>query len=740
MRLKIRTKLILSLAIPLTATFLFISLLDFRSSAATALAAARERAAERAGTVALQIDGRLRAIMQLADSYATSISSTLSTSAQGLARVQSLAAALLAADDTIVSVRVLFAFGDPRSPSPPDAIDPLTGVAPAPAARQLLVFTADDSAAPRPAQRLDPGAVDWWTALAAAPRPTWITLRPDSRGTAAARRAAPRQVMTYLTPVTVQQRSTDLPAVIEVNLSSQRLAELTSVVKAAEASGQGAASTRRPRAQRAAGPDVPEPEIPDAVASALRGLGDRGFAIIDNDGRLVGSSSTEDRIGVNIFDLARRGAAAELLAIEQAVKGQLPPQTPGDLSAVRVGRDGVVVRVSALRDNGQTRRTAAGSQTAAGIRDEPHWVVLTPIPAAGLWFITAFPESEVTQPILSRLATTGGLLLLGLAITGAVILLVAVRLSRPIESLALAAGSVAAGDLDQKVPEPAGGDEVATLARGFNRMTGRLRHQMQALADQTAAREAMESELRIARRIQQDLLPRTFPPFPDRTEFDLHASNIPARHVAGDFYDFFFTPSGDLLLVVADVSGKGVPASLLMAVTRTVIRNLAAVELSPMEIIRRTNQTLLRDSSSEMFVTLFLGLYSPQTGRLRYINAGHPPPVLRSAAAPLNPCEIGPPTAPLLGIMDEDAWGGFAEAEITLQPGDTLLAFSDGLTEAHRPGSGDLFGIERLLAAVADAPADADAQALCESAAAASLAFQTAPADDLTVLALKRRT
>lgn len=737
MRLKIRTKLILSLALPLTATFLFITLLDFRSSAATALAAERERAAERAATVALQIDGRLRAIMQLADSYATSISSTLGPTAQGLARVQSLAAALLAADDTIVSVRVLLAFGDQRPPAPADGPDASA------AARQLLVFTADESAAPRAAQRLDPAAVEWWTALAAAPRPTWITLRPDnpgpaSPGRAPARRAAPRQVMTYLTPVSVQQRAADLPAVIEVNLSSQRLAELTSVVKAGEASGPGALQARRARAQRAAGPDAPEPEIPDAVASALRGLGDRGFAIIDNDGRLVGSSSAEDRIGTNIFDLARRGAATELLAIERAVKGQLPPQTPGDLSAVRVGRGGVVVRVSALRDNGQSRRTA--SSPTASVRDEPHWVVLTPIPAAGLWFITAFPESEVTRPILSRLATTGGLLLLGLAITGAVILLVAVRMSRPIESLALAAGSVAAGDLDQKVPEPAGGDEVATLARGFNRMTGRLRQQMQALADQTAAREAMESELRIARRIQQDLLPRTFPPFPDRPEFDLHASNIPARHVAGDFYDFFFTPSGDLLLVVADVSGKGVPASLLMAVTRTVIRNLAAVELSPVEIIRRANDTLLRDSSSEMFVTLFLGLYSPQTGRLRYVNAGHPPPVLRPASDPLSPREIGPPTAPLLGIMDEDGWGGFTEAQITLQPGDTLLAFSDGLTEAHRPGSGDLFGIERLLAAVADAPTDADAQALCEAAAAASLAFQTTPADDLTVLALKRRT
>jgi sigma-B regulation protein RsbU (phosphoserine phosphatase) len=266
-------------------------------------------------------------------------------------------------------------------------------------------------------------------------------------------------------------------------------------------------------------------------------------------------------------------------------------------------------------------------------------------------------------------------------------------------------------------------------------MVVRLKEKIAALARETAAREGIESELRIARQIQQDLLPRPTPAFVGRTDFDLHAVNVPARRVAGDFYDYFFV--GDkLLIVIADVSGKGMPAALLMAVARTVVRDFASLNLSPAQIVAHANQTIFDGSDDSMFVTMFLAQYQPTTGGLTYVCAGHPPPYILSPSR--SPSHLGRPTAPLLGVFDGcEVDLTIRQEERTLQPGETLFLYTDGVTDARSPG-GRMVNEEGLVRAFARL-GTFDARSLCERVLAGLQAHeQGGQADDITMLALRR--
>jgi sigma-B regulation protein RsbU (phosphoserine phosphatase) len=282
-----------------------------------------------------------------------------------------------------------------------------------------------------------------------------------------------------------------------------------------------------------------------------------------------------------------------------------------------------------------------------------------------------------------------------------------------------------------------GHDELAQFAAVFNAMVQHIRVQMQRIRAESIAREAVESELRIAREIQADLVPRTFPPFPEHAEFDLHAIIAPARQVAGDFYDFFFSGADCLTLVIADVSGKGMPAALLMAVTRTIIRNYAGEGLSPVEIVRRANRMLVEDSNASMFVTMFLAQYQPSTGTLTYVNAGHPSPL---SLLPGGTCrDYGDSTAPLVGVACD--WPGteFAQATRQLRVGESLVLFTDGVTEA-RDSEDRFFGEEGLYRTLGG-HGGASAETLCQRVAAAVALHESGgQADDITVMVLQRKS
>jgi sigma-B regulation protein RsbU (phosphoserine phosphatase) len=294
--------------------------------------------------------------------------------------------------------------------------------------------------------------------------------------------------------------------------------------------------------------------------------------------------------------------------------------------------------------------------------------------------------------------------------------------------------AISSGNLDLP-PIPVGThDEIGRLATGFNRMTEQLRHQFAAIERQTADREKVESELRIARQIQIDLLPRTFPPFPERTEFDLHATNVPARAIGGDFFDFFLVDPDKLVLVIADVSGKGIPAALMMAVTRTIVRNLAIEGLSPLQIVQRTNRRLVADSTTGMFVTMILAEYQPSTGRLIYVNAGHPAAIRYGVDEPSFCCHS---SGPLVGIGTADDLGPTEQHQITLEIGEGLIFYTDGVTEARSPES-ELFGDERLLE-VSGLARTGTCEFACDVIVNRVMDYQQHQnADDLTLLLLRR--
>jgi sigma-B regulation protein RsbU (phosphoserine phosphatase) len=206
---------------------------------------------------------------------------------------------------------------------------------------------------------------------------------------------------------------------------------------------------------------------------------------------------------------------------------------------------------------------------------------------------------------------------------------------------------------------------------------------------------ALRRELDLAREIQQSILPRVFPPFPGRRDFDLYAAMVPALEVGGDFYDFFLVDEHRLALVIGDVSGKGVAAALFMAMSRTLLKSVALTGVAPGECLQRVNRLLCADNSSEMFVSLFYGLLDARSGELAYSNGGHNLPVLmRSSGA----VEMLPRTggAVLAALPD----GAYAPATATLQRGDGLFLYTDGVTEAMN-AAGAMFGDGRLLALLA---------------------------------------
>jgi sigma-B regulation protein RsbU (phosphoserine phosphatase) len=232
--------------------------------------------------------------------------------------------------------------------------------------------------------------------------------------------------------------------------------------------------------------------------------------------------------------------------------------------------------------------------------------------------------------------------------------------------------------------------EVADLKDAFNQMGDQLKEYMENLKETTAAKERIESELKIAHDIQMGILPKIFPAFPDRHEFDIYATLEPAKEVGGDLYDFFFMDDDHFCFTVGDVSGKGVPASLFMAITKTLIKTKATQGLTAVTILTRVNEDLSLDNPSVMFVTLFLGILNVRTGELEYCNGGHNPPYLIHTNGSLEPMETTNGMA--LGVMEDFQ---YTSKRIVLEKGTTIFMYTDGITEAMNERE-ELFSEERL--------------------------------------------
>jgi sigma-B regulation protein RsbU (phosphoserine phosphatase) len=243
-------------------------------------------------------------------------------------------------------------------------------------------------------------------------------------------------------------------------------------------------------------------------------------------------------------------------------------------------------------------------------------------------------------------------------------------------------------------------------------------------------KDRMEEELNIGRDIQMSMLPLDFPAFPDRDEFSVHALLEPAREVGGDFYDFFFINPEELCLVVGDVSGKGVPAALFMAVTKTMIRARAMDDPSTASIITRVNDEMSEDNPSNMFVTLFLAICNVRTGECRFTNAGHNPPYVNRAKG--ERLTLNQRHGPIIGAMEGLAYG---EDSVHLGQNDRLLIFTDGVTEAMNPAD-DLY-TERRLESLLDSAGPESVETLVAAVldSVESFAAGADQADDITLLA-----
>ncbi|MBO4447512.1 MAG: SpoIIE family protein phosphatase [Bacteroidales bacterium] len=315
------------------------------------------------------------------------------------------------------------------------------------------------------------------------------------------------------------------------------------------------------------------------------------------------------------------------------------------------------------------------------------YVFYKPLGVTGWSVAIVCPESDIFggYKMLQRIVVF--IVLIGLLLMLLVFSRIVSRELMPLTQLADQTGVIATGHFDQKIAIDGRDDEIGRLSQSFGNMQQSLMKYIDELKQTTASKASIESELKVASDIQLSMLPQLFPPFPERKDIDLYAKMIPAKEVGGDLFDFFLRDE-KLFFCVGDVSGKGAPAAMLMAVTHSLFRATSARESDPSVIMRTINETVCLDNRANMFVTLFLGVLDLPTGRLRYCNAGHDYPFAILNQPSAIDCL---PNLPV-GIIPDMK---YAKQEFMLAPGTTLFLYTDGLTEAMN-ATQEQFGIQRV--------------------------------------------
>ena len=307
----------------------------------------------------------------------------------------------------------------------------------------------------------------------------------------------------------------------------------------------------------------------------------------------------------------------------------------------------------------------------------------------GLARIAAESEDAADQRVRNALIIFLSVIAAALCFAVVVSLVLSNRIVRPIRQLTDEVGRIKGEDLDFKWEHDTG-DETQLLAESFGSLTERMKTYVSDIEKITAERERIGTELELATRIQNDMLPGVFPAFPDRKDFDIYASMTPAKEVGGDFYDFFMLNGNRLALVIADVSGKGVPAALFMMVSMILIRSEVKNGLSPAQALSKINNQICAGNREDMFVTVWLGSLDLKTGRLTAANAGHEYPALKQPNGSF--ALIKDPHGCVVGAFPGEE---YREYEWQLQPGAKIFVYTDGIPEA----GGDrcsLYGTDRL--------------------------------------------
>ena len=393
--------------------------------------------------------------------------------------------------------------------------------------------------------------------------------------------------------------------------------------------------------------------------------------------------------------------------------------------------------------------------TTVTINGKDYYVAGSPMPTVG-WAVVSGVEKEISElpgqimmaeydrinleatelyrdkaakSQTSMLLTLVGLLLMAILVT----LFLVNKIVRPIVDMTeeISNGS-SDGHLFNMRDSFKTNDEIEVLATAFDDMSKKNKQYIEELTDVTREKERVSTELHMANTIQSGMLPHIFPPFPERDEFDLYAIMNPAREVGGDFYDFYMIDDDHLCVLVADVSGKGVPAALFMMMSKVIMHSYATLGQSAEEVVRKTNEALCANNQSEMFVTVWLGILEVSTGKLRAVNAGHEYP-----ATKLNSNEFT-----LLKDKHGFVLGGmenikFTEYELQLEKGDKIFVYTDGVPEAMNAEE-KMFGVEGMIAAL-NKGADATPAGIIENVLSELDSFvqDAEQFDDVTMLCLE---
>ena len=305
------------------------------------------------------------------------------------------------------------------------------------------------------------------------------------------------------------------------------------------------------------------------------------------------------------------------------------------------------------------------------------------------------PLMNILNPVFYFLTALIVFMAIGLIIVALICRGVIRRITKPLRRFADSADEIAKGNFLVELPKIKSKDEMLRLRNSFETMQTSLVKQIEETKIMNEEKGRIEGELHTARHIQMSMLPKTFPPFPERDDLDIYGQLAPAKEVGGDLYDFYIRDE-KLFFCIGDVSGKGVPASLVMAVTRSLFRSSSSHENRPSRVINTINDAIARDNESNMFVTFFMGVLDLPTGRLRYCNAGHNAPIfIKQDKVDFLPVI---PNIPLGVVTDFQ----FEEQETWMPHGATIFLFTDGLNEAEN-NQHEQLGDERILAVEQDA-------------------------------------
>ncbi|WP_033147544.1 SpoIIE family protein phosphatase [Prevotella sp. P6B1] len=358
------------------------------------------------------------------------------------------------------------------------------------------------------------------------------------------------------------------------------------------------------------------------------------------------------------------------------------------------------------------------------------YVFYKPLGSTGWSVAIVCPESDIFGSYNRLYRIVIAIVVVGLLLMRFVFSRVIKRELNPLHTLALQAETIASGQFDQTLPDDKRIDEIGKLNHSFSNMQQSLVNYIDELKRSTAQKASIESELKVASDIQMGMIPRVFPPFPERHDIDLYASMTPAKVVGGDLYDYFIQDER-LYFCVGDVSGKGIPAAMFMAITRDLFRIIAQQNHSPWDVATQMNSFLVKDNEQSMFVTMFIGMIDLRRGCMEFCNCGHNLPILDGQFMEIKDCNQP------LGLWECKAFKGEVIEDIRDK---RLLFYTDGLNEAENMQK-DRLGDDQLLALMADTD-QMDSEQIINRLKNAVINHRAGaePNDDMTLLCLSIKT